>query len=78
MSSDLRALPIAEPTIQPINSMLVEMMAAIARKDCEQRRERQAQGIQKARAAGQWMRGAQAGKGIAGRRPRPPRCSAAR
>lgn len=32
-----------------INSMLVEMMAAIARKDYEQRHERQAQGIQKAR-----------------------------
>jgi len=38
-----------------INSMLVEMMAAIARKDYEQRRERQAQGIQKARAAGKYQ-----------------------
>lgn len=37
-----------------INSMLVEMMAAIARKDYEQRRERQAQGIQKAKAAGKY------------------------
>ena len=35
-----------------INSMLVEMMAAIARKDYEQRRERQAQGIAKAKADG--------------------------
>ncbi len=35
-----------------INSMLVEMMAAIARKDYEQRRERQAQGIEKAKAKG--------------------------
>jgi DNA invertase Pin-like site-specific DNA recombinase len=35
-----------------INSMLVEMMAAIARKDYEQRRERQAQGIAKAKAEG--------------------------
>lgn len=35
-----------------INSMLVETMAAIARKDYEQRRERQAQGIEKAKAAG--------------------------
>ena len=35
-----------------INSMLVEMMAAIARKDYEQRRERQTQGIEKAKAAG--------------------------
>lgn len=38
-----------------INSMLVEMMAAIARKDYEQRRERQAQGIDKARAAGKYQ-----------------------
>lgn len=38
-----------------INSMLVEMMAAIARKDYEQRRERQAQGIQKAKSAGKYQ-----------------------
>lgn len=38
-----------------INSMLVEMMAAIARKDYEQRRERQAQGIEKAKAAGKYQ-----------------------
>jgi len=31
------------------------MMAAIARKDYEQRRERQAQGIQKAKAAGRYQ-----------------------
>lgn len=37
-----------------INSMLVEMMAAIARKDYEQRRERQAQGITKAKAEGKY------------------------
>lgn len=37
-----------------INSMLVEMMAAIARKDYEQRRERQAQGIEKAKAQGKY------------------------
>lgn len=36
------------------NSMLVEMMAAIARKDYEQRRERQAQGIEKAKAEGKY------------------------
>ena len=35
-----------------INSMLVEMMAAIARKDYEQRRERQPQGIEKVKVAG--------------------------
>jgi hypothetical protein len=34
-----------------INSMLVEMMAAIARKDYEQRRERHAQGIEKAKTS---------------------------
>lgn len=38
-----------------INSMLVEMMAAIARKDYEQRRDRQAQGIEKAKAAGKYL-----------------------
>jgi DNA invertase Pin-like site-specific DNA recombinase len=37
-----------------INSMLVDMMAAIARKDYEQRRERQAQGIEKAKADGKY------------------------
>ncbi|WP_116886592.1 recombinase family protein [Pseudomonas syringae] len=37
-----------------INSMLVEMMAAIARKDYEQRRARQAQGIEKAKADGKY------------------------
>lgn len=38
-----------------INSMLVEMMAAIARKDYEQRRERQTQGIEKAKVAGKYQ-----------------------
>lgn len=37
-----------------INSMPVEMMAAIARKDYEQRRERQSQGIQ-AKATGKYQ-----------------------
>ena len=35
-----------------INNMMVEMMAAIARKDYQQRRERQAQGIAKAKQGG--------------------------
>lgn len=38
-----------------IHSMLVEMMAAIARKDYEQRRERLAQGIDKTKAAGKYQ-----------------------
>ena len=38
-----------------INSMLVDMMAAIARKDWELRRERQAQGIEKAKAKGKYQ-----------------------
>lgn len=41
--------------LSAINSMLVDMMAAIARKDYEQRRERHAQGIQKAKAAGKYQ-----------------------
>lgn len=35
-----------------INGMMIEMMAAIARKDYEQRRQRQAQGIEKAKKEG--------------------------
>ncbi|MFC0668450.1 recombinase family protein [Azotobacter chroococcum] len=38
--------------LSAINGMMIEMMAAIARKDYEQRRERQAQGIAKAKAEG--------------------------
>ncbi|PWF48576.1 recombinase family protein [Massilia glaciei] len=34
--------------------MLIDMLAAIARRDYEQRRERQAEGIVKARAAGKF------------------------
>lgn len=41
--------------LDAINSMLVDMMAAIARKDYEQRRERQAQGISKAKASGRYQ-----------------------
>lgn len=35
-----------------INGMMIEMMAAISRKDYEQRRQRQAQGIKKAKKEG--------------------------
>lgn len=38
--------------LSAINYMMIDMMAAIARKDYQQRRERQAQGIIKAKAAG--------------------------
>lgn len=37
-----------------INEMLLDMLAAIARRDYDQRRERQQQGITKARAAGKY------------------------
>lgn len=37
-----------------INDMLLDMLAAIARRDYEQRRERQRQGIAKAKAAGKY------------------------
>lgn len=40
-----------------INSILVEMMTAIARKDYEKRRERQALGIEKAKDAGKYHAG---------------------
>lgn len=38
--------------LDAVNSMMLDMVAAIARKDYETRRERQAQGIKKAKAAG--------------------------
>jgi DNA invertase Pin-like site-specific DNA recombinase len=38
--------------LDAVNSMMLDMVAAIARKDYETRRERQAQGIEKAKAAG--------------------------
>ncbi|MGA0570996.1 recombinase family protein [Variovorax sp. VNK109] len=37
-----------------LNSMMLDMLAAIARKDYEDRRRRAAQGIQKAKAAGKY------------------------
>ncbi|RSB23282.1 resolvase [Enterobacter cloacae] len=37
-----------------INDMLLDMLAAVARRDYEQRRERQKQGIEKARAEGKY------------------------
>lgn len=40
--------------LSAISGLMVEMMAAIARKDYEQRRERQAQGIEKAKADGRY------------------------
>lgn len=47
-----------------INGMMIEMMAAIiTRKDYEQRRERQAQGIQRAKASGAY-KGRPADKGL--------------
>ena len=45
-----------------INDMLLDMLAAIARRDYEQRRERQTQGIAKAKAVGKY-RGRQINKG---------------
>lgn len=38
--------------LDAVNGMMLDMLAAIARKDYEQRRERQSQGIEKAKAAG--------------------------
>ncbi|MDF3867966.1 recombinase family protein [Pseudomonas denitrificans (nom. rej.)] len=38
--------------LSAVNSMLLDMLAAVARKDYEDRRRRQAEGIEKAKAAG--------------------------
>lgn len=40
--------------LHAINSMMLDMMAAIARKDYEQRRSRQAEGIDRAKAQGKY------------------------
>ena len=40
--------------LREINEMLIGLMAAFARRDYEQRRERQAQGIEKAKAQGRY------------------------
>lgn len=40
--------------IQAVNGMLLDMLAAVARKDYEDRRRRQLQGIEKARADGKY------------------------
>ena len=40
--------------LDAINQMVIDLMAAIARKDYEQRRQRQAQGIAKAKVAGKY------------------------
>lgn len=45
---------ITDRILDAINRMMVDMMAAIARKDYEDRRRRQAEGIQKAIAAGHY------------------------
>ena len=40
--------------LDAVNNMMLDMLAAIARKDYEQRRERQKQGIDKARSQGRY------------------------
>lgn len=40
--------------LEAINGMMLDMLAAFARKDYEDRRRRQAQGIEKAKAAGEY------------------------
>lgn len=45
--------------LSAVNSMLLDMLAAVARKDYEDRRRRQAEGIQKAKTAGKFT-----GRGI--------------
>lgn len=45
--------------LQAVNAMLLDMLAAVARKDYEDRRRRQLQGIEKAKAAGNKYKGKQ-------------------
>lgn len=44
----------SERMLTAINSMLLDMLAAVARKDYEDRRRRQAQGVQKAKQQGKY------------------------
>ena len=46
--------PIIKAVLDAINNMLIELMAAMARKDYETRRERQLQGIETAKANGKY------------------------
>ncbi|SEH79435.1 Site-specific DNA recombinase [Rhizobium tibeticum] len=46
--------PFTGRMFRAINSMMLDMLAAIARKDYEDRRRRQAQGIEKAKATGRY------------------------
>jgi len=41
--------------LQAVNSMMLDMLAAVARKDYEDRRRRQNQGIKKARSEGKYQ-----------------------
>ncbi|EOD5329583.1 recombinase family protein [Vibrio parahaemolyticus] len=43
-----------ERMLAALNSMMLDMLAAVARKDYEDRRRRQAQGVQKAKQAGKY------------------------
>ncbi len=52
---DTKGYEFTDRMLGAINLMLVGMMEAIARNDYEQRRERQAQGIEKAKAAGKYQ-----------------------
>jgi DNA invertase Pin-like site-specific DNA recombinase len=44
--------PFTARMFQAINGMMLDMLAAVARKDYEDRRRRQAEGVEKAKAAG--------------------------
>jgi len=43
-----------ERMMSVLNSMMLDMLAAVARKDYEDRRRRQAQGVQRAKLAGKY------------------------
>ena len=52
--SSLVADDFTSAIIQAVNAMLLDMLAAVARKDFEDRRRRQMQGIKKAKVAGKY------------------------
>lgn len=50
-----RSTEFMSSVLQAINSMMLDMLAAIARKDYEDRRNRQMQGIARAKAEGKYL-----------------------
>lgn len=54
LTAQFDQMDFTDSILQAVNAMLLDMLAAVARKDYEDRRRRQSEGIAKARAAGRY------------------------